>query len=122
MTSPSPRRDPNPDARWLCSHLVRLNFPGDQSLSETGLLEEIEPTRAWVAVEAAYPLGSRVDLTADDFDVSAEVVRCRARENDYRLQLRFLGAAWSPRIWRPDHLYLPPSEQSKEAGRGPPSG
>ena len=79
MTSPSPRRDPNPDARWLCSHLVRLNFPGDQSLSETGLLEEIEPTRAWVAVEAAYPLGSRVNLAADDFDVSAEVVRCRAK-------------------------------------------
>ena len=72
MTSPSPRRDPSADARWLCSHLVQLHFLGDRSLSETGLLEEIEATQAWVAVEAAYPVGGLWDLSAKGFQVSAE--------------------------------------------------
>ena len=121
MTSPSSQRDPNPHGRWLCSHLVELSFLGDRSLSETGLLEEIEATQAWVAVEKAYPVGSRVDLAAGDYRLSAEVVRCRSRENDYRLKLQFLsGSVWSPEVWRPDHLFLPPSAPSKAGGKGAP--
>ena len=118
MTSPSPRRDPTADTRYLCSHLVQLHSLGDRSLSETGLLEEIAATQAWVAVEAAFPVGGRVDLSAQDFQVSAEVVDCRARENDYLLGLQFLlDTVWSPEVWRPDHLYLPPPEQSRARGK-----
>ncbi len=122
MTSPSPRRDPTADTRYLCSHLVQLHSLGDRSLSQTGLLEEIEATQAWVAVEAAYRVGGHVDLSAEDFQVSAEVVDCRARENDCLLGLQFLlDTVWSPEVWRPDHLYLPPPEQSKAGRKGAPT-
>lgn len=116
--SPSPRRDRNRGARWLCSQLVRLDLLGDRLSSECGLLEEIAATGAWVAVEAAHAAGERVDLSAGDFRVSAEVVGCRARENDQLLELRFLfGVVWSPEVWRPDHLYLPPPGPA-QAGAG----
>ncbi len=117
VPTPSSQRDSDPEARWLCSHLVELSFLGDRSLSETGLLEEIGATQAWVAVETAYPMGSHVDFTAQGFQVSAEVVVCRARENDYRIKLEFqAGRLWSPEVWEPDHLFRPPSKKSKAKG------
>lgn len=99
----------------MCSHLVRLVFLGEPQLSETALLEEIGADRALVAVDTAYPAGSVVDVTADGFEIRSRVAACRARDNDFCLDLRFdEGIRWSPELWRPDHLYLPASVATKK--------
>ena len=99
----------------MCSHLVRLVFLGESQLSEMALLEEIAPDRAWVAVETAYPPESAVTISADGFEIRSRVVECRARENDFCLELRFdKGSSWSPELWRPDHLYRPASASTNK--------
>ena len=99
----------------MCSHLVRLVFLGESQLSEMALLEEIAPDRAWAAVETAYPPESAITITADGFEVCSRVVECRARENDFCLELRFdKGTSWSPKLWRPDYLYRPASASTKK--------
>ncbi len=106
----------------MCSHLVRLVFLGEPQLSETALLEEIGADRALVAVDTAYPPDSVVTITADSLELRSRVAECRARENDFCLDLRFdEDIRWSPELWRPDHLYLPGSvspKKRKAAGAG----
>ena len=106
----------------MCSHLVRLVFLGEPQLSETALLEEIGADRALVAVDTAYPADSVVNITADGLEIRSRVAACRARENDFCLDLRFdEDIRWSPELWRPDHLYLPGSvspKKRKAAGVG----
>ena len=117
VPTPSAQRNSNPEAGGSALIWVELSFLGDRSLSETGLLEEIGATQAWVAVETVYPMGCHVDITAQGFQVSAEVVVRRARENDYRIKLEFqAGRLWSPEVWQPDHLCRPPSKKSKAKG------
>ena len=116
MPGPEASSDHSPDiaGRWMCSHLVRLLFLGEPQLSETALLEEIGADCALVAVESAYPIGSVVNITADGLEIRSRVAECRARENDFCLDLRFdEGIRWSPELWRPDHLYLPASASTK---------
>ena len=46
---------------------------------------------------------------------------CRARENDFLLELKFEeGCRWSPDVWKPDHLYSPSKQRlkAKRAARG----
>ena len=106
----------------MCSHLVRLVFLGEAQLSEMALLEEICADGALVAVETPYPPDSIVTMTADGLEIRSRVAACRARENDFCLDLRFdEGIRWSPGLWRPDHLYLPASVSTKKrkaAGAG----
>ena len=117
MPGPEASSDRSPDSskRWMCSHLVRLVFLGEPQLSETALLEEIGPDIALVAVETPYPAGSIVKITANSFEARSRVVKCRPRENDFCLDLRFdEGTRWSPELWQPDHLYLPSSASTKK--------
>ncbi len=124
MPGPEATSDHTPDTtgRWMCSHLVRLVFLGEPQLSETALLEEIDADRALLAVNTAYPADSVVTITADSLELRSRVAECRARENDFYLDLRFdEDIRWSPELWRPDHLYLPGSvspKKRKAAGAG----
>ena len=124
MPRPEASSDHTPDTGgpWMCSHLVRLVFLGEPQLSETALLEEIGADRALVAVDTAYPTDSVVNMIADGLEFRSRVAECRARENDFCLDLRFdEGIRWSPELWRPDHLYRPasvPPKKRKAAGAG----
>ena len=94
---------------------MTLVFLGEAQLSETALLEEIGADGALVAVETPYAPDSVVTMTADGLEIRSRVVECRARENDFCLDLRFdERVRWSPRLWQPDHLYRPASVSEKK--------
>ena len=81
----------------LCSHLVRCSVLESAHRAEIVLLEEIGAEGARLAVERPYPLGLRVSLTADGFEVDATIIECQPRETDFYVCVRFSeGYRWSP--------------------------
>ncbi len=100
--------------RWLCSHLVELQFDDERFSPHGALLEEIEAFGAAIAVETPYPIGARLKITAGDFEIPAQVTLRLPRETDFLIWARFAdGRLWDPEVWRPDHLYLPQKPQKK---------
>jgi hypothetical protein len=100
--------------RWLCSHLIELQFEDDRFPPRTAVLEEIEADGAAVAVETPYPVGTKLKLSAGPFESAAEVLLRLPRETDFLLWVRFAaGCRWDPAVWKPDHLYLPPKRDKK---------
>jgi hypothetical protein len=111
--SSTSKGDDLPD-RWLCSHLVELEFDDDRFSARTALLEEIEAEGAAVCVETPYPVGARLRIKAGDFEIPAEIVFRLPRETDFLMWARFVaGRRWDPVAWKPDHLYLPPKRDKK---------
>ena len=106
----------------LCSHLVKLVREDSGGVSETVLLEEIFPEGAALAAENSYSEGAVVRIETEGFKASAAVEDCTLREDDYRVEVRFLeGLRWSPERWRPDHLYRPPARaKTRKASGGSP--
>jgi hypothetical protein len=102
---------------WLCSHLVRLFLDDEPRTSEIVQLEEISADGVGVAVESVYPKGLRLTIGASGFEARIVVASCQPRETGFRLEARFSdGFRWSPEIWRPDHLFRPPSLSPKAKG------
>ena len=100
----------------LCSHLVLCSFPDGDHPPQTALLEEIHAHGASLAVENPYPIGLRVALATEGFEVQATIAKCRAREIDFYIQIRFVGGyRWSPGDWEPDHFYVPAKQAAKGA-------
>jgi hypothetical protein len=100
--------------RWLCSHLVELQFEDDRFRPRVANLEEIAAEAAILGVEAPYPAGARLTIKAASFEIPAEVVFRLPRETDFLLCVRFReGRHWDPETWKPDHLYLPPKPKKK---------
>ena len=100
--------------RWLCSHLVEIEFDGERFLPQAAILEEIAAEGAALGVEAPYPTGARLTIKAGAFEIPAEIVFRLPRETDFLLWARFAGGRrWDPEVWKPDHLYLPPQSKKK---------
>jgi hypothetical protein len=122
VPGPFTSKDTASGRRWLCSHLVELQFDGERFPARTALLEEIDAQGAAVAVESPYPTGTRLKIKAGVFEIPAEIVFRLPRETDFLLWARFAaGCRWDPAVWQPDHLYLPPRRQKKlrrAAGQG----
>ena len=112
MPHSGPERRSNP--RHLCSHLVEITArdSGGGERRLTGLLEDLSPEGAAVALEEAVAEGAAVELTAPGFRAAARVRYCETRETDFRLGLEFTaGSQWQPEDWTPDHMFLPPKEE-----------
>lgn len=77
--------------------------------TSTGILEDLCPEGAGIAVEFAAIPDELVGLTVRGLRVAARVRYCNRRETDFRLGLEFTGGyRWSAEDWQPDHLFLPP--------------
>jgi PilZ domain len=101
---PSAERRRSP--RHLCSHLVEISCAGQTS---TGLLEDLSPEGAGIAVEFQAARDEMIELTAQGLHATGRVRYCNQRETDFRLGLEFTGGyRWSAEDWQPDHLFLPP--------------
>jgi hypothetical protein len=95
--------------RYLCSHIVEI-WHGRETTA--GLLEDLSAEGAAIAFEAPLERDELVVLVAGGLQAGARVRYCTRRENDYRLGLEFTsGSRWQPHQWRPDHLFLPPSNK-----------
>jgi hypothetical protein len=100
--------------RWLCSHLVELEFDNDGFPPSMALLEEIEAEGAAFGAESPYPVGAKLKLRTGALEIPAEIVFRLPRETDFWLWARFAGGwRWDPCVWKPDHLYLPPQPNKK---------
>ena len=100
--------------RWLCSHLVRLEFADPVFGAQMALLEEIDRRGAAVAVDSSYPIGLKLTLAAEEYEIPAEIAERVPRETDFLLELRFLeGRQWAPAHWKPKHLFLPGPAKTK---------
>jgi len=111
--------------RWLCSHLVRLEFANPVFGAQMGLLEEIDGQGAAIAVDNPYPTGLKLTLAAEEYEIPAEIAERVPRETDFLLELRFLeGRQWAPVLWKPKHLFLPRRAKTKASPKetGPPPG
>ena len=115
----SPSKNIGPDF-GLCSQLVRFSFPHTDHHPQVVVLEEIGAEGAGLAVETSYPIGLRVALTTEGFEVQATIVECQARETDFYIEVRFAqGYRWSPSDWEPDHFYVPARKSAKGAAGEP---
>ncbi len=95
--------------RYLCSHIIEI-WHGRETTA--ALLEDLSTEGAAIAFEAPLDQDELVVLVAPGLRASARVRYCTRRENDYRLGLEFTsGSRWQPQQWRPDHLFLPPSNK-----------
>lgn len=114
--------DDNPPQRWLCSHLVELRFDRDLFPVQAAILEEIEATGGALGADCPYPLGAKLTIKADSFEIPAEIIWRLPRENDFLLWVGFsAGRRWDPDTWQPDHLYRLPKPKRKlrrAAGQG----
>jgi hypothetical protein len=112
-SSPKPKNDVS-FQRWLCSHLVELQFEDERFPPLIALLEEISAEGALVGVESPYPIGAKLIIKAGTFEIPAEILFRLPRESDFAVWARFAGGyRWDPELWKPDHLYLPPDRQKK---------
>lgn len=103
----------------LCSQLASLSVDGCSQPAETILIEEIDSFGVLLAADSAYASGIRVTLRADGFKVAGHIVSCVRRENDYAVALDFAdGFRWSPEVFRPEHLYAPPSRAKGKGAAG----
>ena len=95
--------------RYLCSHIIEI-WHGRETTA--ALLEDLSTEGAAIAFEAPLDQDELVVLVAPGLRASARVRYCTRRENDYRLGLEFTsGSRWQLQQWRPDHLFLPPSNK-----------
>ncbi len=121
MPSPGNPSDPPADAPadeawWLCSHLVSVSVLGTNADAPIAVLEEISPGGMRLAIDERIPEGTTLQVRAGAFKVEVTVVECRVRTDDFLLETRFeRDFRWSPDVWTPDHLYLPPARRTKAA-------
>ena len=93
---------------WLCSHLMEMSLIGGTVQSDTVLLEEIRAAGARIAAPGAVPEGAIVILKSGGIEISCQVTGCELHETGFRLDLKFMkGFVWTPKLWRPGHLYQP---------------
>lgn len=97
--------------RWLCSHLIEIIDASGNSVTVN--LENIGPGGAGIASEAPLDAGEWLQIRARGLEVDVRVAFCNVRENDFAAGLRFEnGFQWSPEVWTPDHLFLPPPREN----------
>jgi len=117
MSAPASRRaERRRSERWLCSHLLELQFDDPQLPPAVVNLEEISAEGCAASSERDYPPGTLLTFSAGDSPVRAEVVRSEQREDGCLLALQFLdGWRWRPELWRPEHLYRLPAKAQEPA-------
>jgi hypothetical protein len=99
--------------RFLCSELVVLKRGSRQS---TVNLEEIWTTGAAIETDDVLETGETVELECGENRFPAAVTLVAKHEFGCRVEMEFpQGVAWSPEVFRPQHMLDPQSLAAKKA-------
>ena len=106
---------PRPEPRLLCSDLltVRLDEPGAREREIPGILEEIAAHSASLQFEEPIAVGTGVRFlsteSSEGGNLTGVVVECLHQPRlGYFAEVRFsAGCTWSPKNYRPLHLFDP---------------
>jgi hypothetical protein len=117
---------PAPEPRLLCSDLVtlRLHSPGFAPRDIGAILEEISPRSACLQFEEPIPVDTSVRFllteSAEGGELTGTVVQCLHQPDlGFFGEVRFApGCTWSPRYYRPLHLFDPTERMAASATAG----
>ena len=96
-----------PDERFLCADLVRLEWLDHAGglRTEQALLEDISQLGGCVQLEEPVALGSVLMLTVGTTPFYGHVCYCTLRDEGYFIGLRFSNdTTWSAEVVKPRHL------------------
>jgi hypothetical protein len=104
----------------LCADLVDIQWRDPNGRRRRGVanLEDISLSGACLQVERPVALGSALEISYPNGELSGKVKYCVFREIGYFLGVEFMpGTRWSQREFRPQHLLDPRRLLSRAVNR-----